>query len=170
MSPRTSRRGRCWMSPARGPAGRPAFHQPRRHRNVPHQVTPLPGSPEAGPPRARVHHDRPPAQTQPGSSSCLRCWPAPAHCQGRDGCGPVRAGPDAGRGWPEGSARHWPPGGGRRRRLGCGQGGYVIASIECSLFLVGFVFQKPLSQKHRSTFLPLQHAATLIPSVDWGLD
>ena len=46
----------------------------------------------------------------------------------------------------------------------------VIASIECSLFLVGFVFQKPLSQKHRSTFLPLQHAATLIPSVDWGLD
>ena len=37
------------------------------------------------------------------------------------------------------------------------------------LFLVGFVFPKPLSQMHRSTFLPLQHAATLISSVDWGL-
>ena len=29
--------------------------------------------------------------------------------------------------------------------------------------------QQPLSQKHRSTFLPLQHAATRIFSVDWGL-
>ena len=28
---------------------------------------------------------------------------------------------------------------------------------------------KPLSPKHRSTFLPLQHAATLIFSVDWFL-
>ena len=34
---------------------------------------------------------------------------------------------------------------------------------------VGFVFPKPLSPKHRSTFLPLQHAATLILSVNWGL-
>ncbi len=32
----------------------------------------------------------------------------------------------------------------------------------------GFLFQKPLSQMHRSTFLPLQHTATLIFSVDWG--
>ena len=44
----------------------------------------------------------------------------------------------------------------------------VVASIECSLFRVGFVIPKPLSPKHRSTFLPLQHAATLILSVDWG--
>ena len=29
---------------------------------------------------------------------------------------------------------------------------------------------KPLSQKQRSTFLPLQEAATLILSVDWGLN
>ncbi len=47
---------------------------------------------------------------------------------------------------------------------------FKTVAIGCSLFLVGFVFQKPLSQKHRSTFLPLQHAATLIPSVDWGQD
>ena len=46
----------------------------------------------------------------------------------------------------------------------------MVASIECSLFRVGFVIPKPLSPKHRSTFLPLQHAATLILSVDWGLD
>ena len=32
----------------------------------------------------------------------------------------------------------------------------------------GFLFQKPLSQMHGSTFLPLQHTATLIFSVDWG--
>ena len=31
------------------------------------------------------------------------------------------------------------------------------------------MLKKPLSQMHRSTFLPLQHAATLIFSVDWGL-
>ena len=34
---------------------------------------------------------------------------------------------------------------------------------------VGFLFQKPLSPKHRSTLLPVQLAATLIFSVDWGL-
>ena len=38
----------------------------------------------------------------------------------------------------------------------------------CSLFLVGLLSRKPLSPKHRSTFLPLQHTATLISSVDWG--
>ena len=44
-----------------------------------------------------------------------------------------------------------------------------VASIGCSSFLAGFRFQKPLSQKRRSTSLPLQHAPTLIFSVDWGL-
>ncbi len=39
----------------------------------------------------------------------------------------------------------------------------------CSSVLVGFVVPKPLSPKHKSTFLPRQHAATLIISVDWGL-
>ena len=46
--------------------------------------------------------------------------------------------------------------------------GCVVAFIGCSWSRVGFVFPKPLSPKHRSTFLPLQHAATLILSVDWG--
>ena len=32
------------------------------------------------------------------------------------------------------------------------------------------MFRKPLSPKHRSTFLSLQHTATLIFSVDWDLD
>ena len=65
---------------------------------------------------------------------------------------------------------HWPPGGGRRRRFGCGRGRCVVASVGYSWSRVGFVFPKPLSPKHRSTFLPLQHAATPILSVDWGLD
>ena len=34
----------------------------------------------------------------------------------------------------------------------------VVASIECSLFLVGLLSRKPLSLMHRSTFLPLQPA------------
>ena len=45
----------------------------------------------------------------------------------------------------------------------------MVASIGCSLFLVGFLSRKPLSQMQRSTFLPIHHAATLISSVDWGL-
>ena len=88
---------------------------------------------------------------------------------GRDAGQPVRAGPDAGPAWLAGSAQHWPPGGGRQRRFGCGRGGHLVASFGCSLFLVGFLSRNPLSQMHRSTFLPLQHAATLISSVDWGL-
>ena len=43
---------------------------------------------------------------------------------------------------------------------------FKTVAIGCSLFLVGLLFHKPLSQMHRSTFLPLQHAATLISSVD----
>ena len=107
-SPRTSRRGRCWMSPARGPAGQPAFHQPRRHRNVPHQVTPLPGSPETGPPRARVHHDRPPAGAALLRVGAPHHLDDPVHPLSRIGVGPEhqllpekpvadRRNPDAGR-------------------------------------------------------------------------
>ena len=49
--------------------------------------------------------------------------------------------------------------------------GVVIcyASFGCSWPGDGFLFQKPLSPMDRSTFLPLQHTATLISSVDWGL-
>ena len=32
----------------------------------------------------------------------------------------------------------------------------MVASIKCSLFLAGFLFQEPLSQKRGSTFFPLQ--------------
>ena len=53
-----------------------------------------------------------------------------------------------------------------KRRCGYGRDCSVAASTGCSLFLGGFLFQKPLSQMHRSTFLPLQHSATLIFSVD----
>ena len=35
------------------------------------------------------------------------------------------------RGW-HGSAQHWPPGGGRQRRFGCGRGGHLLASFGCS--------------------------------------
>ena len=45
----------------------------------------------------------------------------------------------------------------------------MVASIGCSSSGVRFVFPEPLSQMHRSTFSPLQHTATLIFSVDWGL-
>ena len=45
----------------------------------------------------------------------------------------------------------------------------MVASIGCSSFRVGFLFQKPLSPMYKGTFLPLQHAATFIFSVDSGL-
>ena len=47
---------------------------------------------------------------------------------------------------------------------------FKTVAIGYSLFLVGLLSRKPLSPKHRSTFLPLQHAATLISSVDWSLE
>ena len=52
--------------------------------------------------------------------------------------------------------------------LDAGRGAQVVASVGCSLFLVGFLSRKPLSQMQSSTFLPIHHAATLISSVDWG--
>ena len=52
---------------------------------------------------------------------------------------------------PEGAARHWPPSGGRL--------GWLRGSIYWVLLFQGrFFATKPLSQKHRSTFLPLQDA------------
>ena len=44
-------------------------------------------------------------------------------------------------GRPEGSARHWPPGGDRRRRCGCRRVGGVVASIGCSFSGTGLLFQ-----------------------------
>ena len=46
---------------------------------------------------------------------------------------------------------------------------FQTVAIGCSWSGVVFLSRKPLSPKHRSTFLPLQHTATLIFSVDWGL-
>ena len=43
---------------------------------------------------------------------------------------------------------------------------FKTVAIGCSLFLGGFVFQEPLSQMQRSTFLPL---ATLIFNLFGGL-
>ena len=65
--------------------------------------------------------------------------------------------------------RHWPPGGGRRRRCGFGRGGYVIGSVGCSFSGVGYGFRKPLSQKHTSTLWPTQATIRRRRSVDWGL-
>ena len=77
----------------------------------------------------------------PASSAYRRCWPAQGRGPSPGVAQPVAAGPNAGPGWREASARHWPPGDGRRRRLGCGRGGYVVASIGCSFSGVGFLFQ-----------------------------
>ena len=105
----------------------------------------------------------------PASLSCRPCSPALGPGPGPSVGQPVGAGRDAGSGWLAGSARHWPPGGDRRRRFGCGRDSCAVESIGYSLFLVGFLFQKPLSQLHRSTLLPFPPVATLIISVDWGL-
>ena len=104
----------------------------------------------------------------PGSSACLRCWPAPARRPGQGDGQRVPAGPDAGRGWPAGADRHWPPGGDRQRRYGYGRGGCVVASIGCSFS--GTVL---LLQNHYPRFrgAPSGHFRMLTkrpPSVDSG--
>ena len=45
----------------------------------------------------------------------------------------------------------------------------MVGSIGRSLFLVGFLSRKPLSQMHRSGLLPLQPVASIIFSVDPSL-
>ena len=59
----------------------------------------------------------------------IETWPMSlAHIVRQAGVGLHRNAPvpgSAGPGCQEGSARHWPPGGGRRRRCGCGRGGGV---------------------------------------------
>ena len=63
-----------------------------------------------------------------------------------------------------------PPGGGRRRRFGSGLGGCMVASIGCSLFWGRFAVTKPLSKKHRNTFLPLQGADSTPSFGGFGLN
>ena len=103
------------------------------------------------------------------SSACRRRWLVLGHRPGRGGAERVGTSRDAKPMWLAGSAERWATGGGHRRRFACGRGGCVVASIGRSSVLVGRAVQQPLSPKHRSTFLPPQHAATLIFSVDWGL-
>ena len=69
-----------------------------------------------------------------------------------------------------GSARHWPPGGGRRRRHGYGRGGCVVASIGCSFSGVGFLFQTHYPRFRGAPFRPFRIPLTPTPSVDSGLD
>ena len=74
--------------------------------------------------------------------------------------GSAAVGDGVGAGYVAGGLGAGPPEGwmGRRGRCGCGRGGGVVASIGCSLFWGRFSVSKPLSQKHGSTFLPLQDA------------
>ena len=77
------------------------------------------------------------------------------HRPGRGAAGRVRAGRDAGPGWREGAARHWPPGGGRRR-YGCGR-----TSIGCSLFWGRFENHYPRFKGAPSCFFRASHMPSL---------
>ena len=102
-----------------------------------------------------------PAPMPPGSASCLPYSLDPSHLLGQRGFPPVYPVPGAGPASPEGSAQHWPPGGGHPRRFECGRGVPVVASYGCSSFRVGLSFQKPLSPKRGSTcFIPSAHRHT----------
>ena len=57
----------------------------------------------------------------------------------------------------------------RRRRLGCGRGGYVVASKRCSFSGIGFLFQNHYPRYKGAPSYPLKPSATPIPSVDSGL-
>ena len=77
--------------------------------------------------------------------------------RGRGASGGVGAGQGAGRGWREGSARHWPPGGGRPIWM---RSGWLRGSIyRVLLFWDRFSVSKPLSQIQRRTLLFLQQAS-----------
>ena len=69
----------------------------------------------------------------PASKSYRRDWLGLAHRPSRGASGGVGAGPGARPTWREGSARHGPPGGGRRRRCGCSRGGGMAASCILTL-------------------------------------
>ena len=106
-----------------------------------------------------------PAQKPPASSPCRRCWLGLGRDPGPGAGQPVRAGPDAGPAWLAGSARHWPPGGGRRRRRGCGRAAQMLASFGCSSFRVGLVSAKPLSPKPGA--LSCHFSTPLLLSLRW---
>ena len=70
---------------------------------------------DPGNPSVDFRGERRSNETHQSRTACLRYWPAPARRPGQGDGQRVPAGPDAAPGWPEGAARHWPPGGGRRR-------------------------------------------------------
>ena len=80
------------------------------------------------------------------------------------------AGPGAGRGWQKGAVRHWPPGGGRQRRCGCGRDCSVAASIGCSLFPGGFLFQNHYPRFRGAPSAFFKGCPQGRPSVDSGLE
>ena len=77
-----------------------------------------PQHPIGSPLRAARQHSRcsrhRPMPTPSGSGTCLPHSPDLAHLPGQPGCPPARPVPDNGAKCQEGSARHWPPGGGHR--------------------------------------------------------
>ena len=88
-----------------------------------------------------------------GHHLVARVRPARGRGQGRDGCGPVGAGPGnrarvAGRISPALATRRW-----SSKANGCGRGGGVVASIRCSLFWGRFSVSKPLSPEAREHLL-----------------
>ncbi len=60
---------------------------------------------------------------------------------------PTPSVPDGEPASPAKATQHRPPGGDHRRRFECDRGRCVVASVGCSPFRVGFLFQKPLSPK-----------------------
>ena len=110
----------------------------------------------------------PPARRRPASASCPPCWPALARRRGQ-GDGPrVPAGPGAGREWPTGVGRHCPPGGDRQRRCGYGRDCCVAASIGCSSFPGGFLFQNHYPRFRGAPSGFLKGCPQGRPSVDSG--
>ena len=85
------------------------------------------------------------------SKSYRQDWLGLAHRPGPGAGQPVGAGRDAGPGWTAGAARHWPPGGDRRRRCGCGRGWLRGSIYWVLLFLRSLCCYKtiiPEAQKH----------------------
>ena len=116
--------------------------------------------------RRRQCSRRPPAPTPPGSASCRPGSPAPAHCPGpgvvnqftRPRC------------WANVTGRSSPALATRRRSSVIWmRSGWSSGSICWVLLASGrFAVSQTIIPEHGSTFLPLQHTATLISSVDWG--
>ena len=74
-----------------------------------------------------------------------------------------------GEGGPAAAGRHWPPSGGRQRLCGYGRDCSVVASIGCSLFPGGFLFQNHYPRFRGAPSGFFRRPLTCPSSVDWGL-